>query len=101
MKTPLYKWNGQYVGFVYNDRLFDAASGYIGWLDDDGRCWNADGSFLGELVEQNYVLRRSSMATPASKAVKARPATPATPARKANRPGRATRAGWVDVLAEL
>jgi len=101
MKDPLYKWSGQYVGFIHNDRLFDASSGYIGWVEEDGRCWAANGSFLGELVDENYVLRRTAMATPASKAAKARPASPATPARRANRAGRATRAGWIDALAHL
>ena len=101
MKDPLFKWSGEYAGFIYGGRLFDASSDYIGWIEDDGRCWDSGGAFLGELVEGSYVLRRSAMATPASRAARAHPATPAMPARRADRAGRATRAGWDDALEDL
>ena len=94
----IYRWNGRYFGFIRNDRLFAADSTYLGWLDDDGRVWEANGNFLGEIVDDNYILRRTSMATPARRARRATPATPAAPARAANRAGRASRAGWVDAL---
>lgn len=99
--TPIYRWNGEYFGFIRNDRLFNAASKYLGWVTDDGRVWTKNGTFLGEIESDNYILRRTSMATPATRATRATPATPATPARRASRAARASRAGRVDALDEL
>lgn len=99
--TPIYRWNGEYFGFISNGRLFNAASEYLGWVTDDGRVWRVDGSFLGDIEDKNYILRRTSMATPAHRARRAIPAIPATPARRANRAARASRAGRVDALNEF
>ncbi len=98
MDGPLYRWSGEYFGFFRSGCFFRADSEYLGWVSDDGRVWQADGTFLGELVDQNYVLRRRSMAEPARRARRARPARPARPARKANRAGRARRSSWDDAL---
>ncbi|EGR1587508.1 hypothetical protein H7696_02420 [Vibrio alginolyticus] len=99
--TPIYRWNGQYFGFIKNDRLFNASSQYLGWVTEDGRVWRRNGTFLGEVENENYILRRTSMATPANRAVRATPATPVTPARRANRAGKALRAGRIDALDEF
>lgn len=99
--TPIYRWNGQYFGFIKNDRLFSASSQYLGWVTEDGRAWRRNGTFLGEVENENYILRRTSMATPATRAVRATPAIPATPARRANRAGKALRAGRIDALDEF
>ena len=100
MSQPIYRWNGEYFGFVYNGRLFDKDSNYLGWIDDN-EVWRKDGTYLGELVNGAYVLRRTLMATRAKRAARATPATPATPARRANRAARAPRAGYVDALDEF
>lgn len=99
--TPLYTWAGQYCAFIRNGRIFDRHSNYLGWLTEDGRAWRRDGSFWGELVDENYILRRTNMVTPARRAVRAIPARPATPARRVNRVGRVSRVGHVDALEEL
>ncbi|WP_158144290.1 4-fold beta flower protein [Vibrio metschnikovii] len=99
--TPIYRWNGQYFGFIKNDRLFNASSQYLGWVTEDGRVWRRNGTFLGEVENENYILKRTSMATPANRAVRATPATPVTPARRANRAGKALRAGRIDALDEF
>jgi hypothetical protein len=98
----IYRWNGQYFGFINDSNrcLFGANSDYIGWLTDDNRVWRREGTFLGEVVGENYILRRTSMATPARKAIRATPARPAIPARPANRPAKPTRAGYLDALDE-
>ncbi|EKO3581329.1 hypothetical protein N6C00_000554 [Vibrio metschnikovii] len=90
--TPIYRWNGQYFGFIKNDRLFSASSQYLGWVTEDGRVWRRYGTFLGEVENENYILRRTSMAIPA---------IPATPDRRANRAGKALRAGQIDALDEF
>lgn len=99
--TPLYTWAGQYCAFIRNGRIFDRHSAYLGWVTEDGRAWRRDGSFLGELVDENYILRRTSMAIPGRRAARATPARPATPVARANRAGRASRAGCVDALEEI
>ena len=94
----IFRRNGQYFGFVRNGRIFTADSSYIGWLDDDDRVWEVDGNFLGEIVDEEYILCCGNMAPPARSAARARPATPATPARPADRADRAMPAGWSDAL---
>jgi hypothetical protein len=51
--TAIYRWNGEYFGFLRNGRLFNASSEYLGWITDDGRVWRKDGSFLGEIEDEN------------------------------------------------
>ncbi|MEN6474130.1 MAG: 4-fold beta flower protein [Syntrophaceae bacterium] len=97
----IYRWNGEYFGFIRNGHLFNAVSQYLGWVTDDGRVWRKNGTFLGEIENDNYILRRTSMATPATRATRATPASPATPARRANRAARASKAGRVDALDEF
>ena len=99
--TPLCTWSGQYCAFIRNGKIFDRHSDYLGWVTADGKAWRRDGSLWGEIVDENYILRRTSMAIPARRAVRATPARPATPATRANRAGRALRAGRVDALEEI
>ncbi|WP_432280472.1 4-fold beta flower protein [Tropicimonas omnivorans] len=99
--TPLYTWAGRYCAFIRNGWIFDRHSHYLGWLTEDGKAWERDGSFLGELVDENYILRRTAMAIPARRAVRPSPARPATPAARVNRAGRVSRAGRIDALEEL
>lgn len=99
--TPLYTWSGQYCAFIRNGSIFDRHSDYLGWMTEDGKAWRRDGSFWGELVDESYILRRTSMAIPARRAVRAIPDRPATPATRANRAGRASRTGSVDALEEI
>lgn len=70
-------------------------------MDETGKAWRSDGHFWGELVDENYILRPTTMATPAARAIRSAPATPATPATRAMRAARAARSGYIDVLAEL
>jgi len=100
MTTPIYKWNGEYSGFIHSDRLFDAHSKYLGWVDDDGRVWRSDGTFLGEIVEENYILRRTTMVEPVPKVPKVPPVPPVAPVPKINRVGRVKKVGWKDALEE-
>jgi len=45
MKEPIYRWNGEYFGFIYNDRLFDKKSNYLGWIDGN-EVWRKNGTYL-------------------------------------------------------
>jgi hypothetical protein len=97
---PIFRWNGQYFGFIADGCLFDSTSQYRGWVASDGTIWRADGKFLGDLVGGDYVLLQKS-AVRASRPPLARPAIPATPAKPNDRIGRGQRPGFVDGLEEL
>ena len=94
----IYRWDGSYFGFVRNQNLLGADSTYLGWIDDDGRVWKADGSFLGEVVDDEYILRRLAMVAPVNRVPKVPPIPPIAPIPPINRIGRIARAGWVDAL---
>lgn len=100
MKKPIYRWKDEYFGFLYNNRLFDKNSNYLGWIDED-EVWRKDGIYLGNLVAENYILKKRTMATKARRAIRAIPATPARPSTKANRAAKAQKAGYVDALMEF
>ena len=100
MSKPIFRWNGEYFGFISNGRLFDKYSHYLGWVDGN-EVWRKDGTYLGEIVEGAYILRRTLMATRTRRAVRATPATPAIRADRASRAPRAKRAGYVDALDEF
>ena len=61
--TPIFRWNGEYFGYLRNDRLFNAKSKYLGWATIDGHVWKADGTYLGDIENMNYILRRSTFVT--------------------------------------
>jgi hypothetical protein len=60
MTQPVYRWYGEYFGFIWMARLFDKAGNYIAWIDGN-EVWKKDGTYLGELVENRYVLRATKM----------------------------------------
>ena len=94
---PMYRWSGQYYGFVDNGYLFDSISNYCGWVESDGTIWRSDGRFLGDLVGGEYNLLQQS-AVRSNRSRRARPATPAILARPDDRTARAQRPGYVDGL---
>lgn len=99
--TAIYRWNGEYFGFLKRDRLFNAVGDYLGWVTEDGRVWRADGSFLGEICNENYILRKTNQVTPVKRVARVRPVKPVPPVRQVNRVGRVRKVGWVDALNEF
>ena len=97
----IYRWNGRYFGFVRGDCLFSSGGEYLGWIDDDGQVWRADGRYLGEIADQSYVLRRTSMVRPVNRVPRVHPVRPVRPVPSVNRVGRVSRAGWEDALEEF
>jgi len=53
----IYRWNVQYLGFIYNDKFFDKQSNYLGMVYE-GEVWRKDGSYLGEFIDGHYILRK-------------------------------------------
>lgn len=98
---PIYRWDGRYFGFISGGRLFGTNSDYLGWVDDSGRVWRADGQFLGELVNESYILRRQSAPQPLARLPRLAPVPPIPPAPRINRVGRVGRVGWIDALLGL
>ena len=98
--TPIFRWSGEYFGFLTNTGfLFDARGDYIGWASDGHRVWAADGSYLGEIVDANYVLRDITQPECSPKKPPDEPTTyinlpPRPSARKPHSP----RPGHVDAL---
>jgi hypothetical protein len=58
---PVFRWSGQYWGFVEDDRLFDRYGREAGWLacapERPADVFDLAGHFLGELVDGRHVLR--------------------------------------------
>jgi hypothetical protein len=95
----LHAWDGRYVGFVRDGRLFGADGRYLGWLEPDGRVWGSDGRYLGELTEGAYVLRRTGYAVPVPRPPRVPPVPALPPPVPAPRAQRGPRPGWTDALA--
>ena len=99
---PIFRSNGERFGFVHRWRLFDSQSYYLGWVDE-GEVWRRDGTYLGELVDGCYVLRRRD-AAPRSPRVPIEPpsSVPAPPSSSwAPKPLRKPSPGWEDALEEF
>jgi hypothetical protein len=100
---PIFRWNGERFGFLYRWRLFDSRGYYLGWVDE-GEVWRRrDGTYLGELVDGRYVLRRRDAAPRSPRVPIAPPSSlPAPPSPSwAPMPFRNPRAGWEDALEEF
>jgi hypothetical protein len=95
--TPIFKWSGEYFGFIHNENLFHADGAYLGWIEN-GRVWGSNGAYLGEVVEENYILRRTNMIPPLPKIPRILPIRPIRLIQETSRSGRIPKAGWVDAL---
>jgi hypothetical protein len=94
---PIFRWNGQYFGFMSNGYLMDASGAYRGWIENDGTVWGPSGKFLGDLVGGEYVLLQQSV----KRAMKPKRLTPSPvtlPPKPENRKARSARPGYVDGL---
>jgi hypothetical protein len=100
MATSIFHWNGPYFGFISDGYLFTADGYYYGWVEGDGTVCRADGTYLGELIEDHYVLRNvEGFVFPPQRVPKPRPVTlPIPPAPPAPRLGRTPKIGWEDPL---
>jgi len=95
---PIFRWSGEYFGFIHNGYFFDADGNYLGWIEDDGSVWNQDGTYLGELTEGNYILRNTMKIEPIPKIPKIPPIPPIPPIPEIDRIGKIGKLGWKDAL---
>jgi hypothetical protein len=99
--TFIYRWDGRYFGFIAKGCLFDAGGKYVGWVGADGLGWRADGAFLGEVVDESYLVRYTFATTPTEKPPRAGPPAPTVPPRPADRPPRPEGSGYTDALDQF
>ena len=99
MFTPIFRWNGEYFGFICNGHLFDSKSNYLGWTESDGSVWANSGMYLGQLSEENYVLRSTTIVQPIPRVPRIPPIPPVPPVQSINRIGKIGRIGWDDALS--
>ncbi|HEX8266766.1 MAG TPA: hypothetical protein VF596_15300 [Pyrinomonadaceae bacterium] len=96
MAKPIFKWSGEYIGFIHNGNLFDPNSKYLGWVEKDGSVWTSNGRYFGDLVEENYILRNSMKVEPIPKIPKIPPISPISPISSIPRLPRIAKIGWYD-----
>lgn len=101
MKSPLYKWNGQYYGFLYGERIFDQNATYKGWIDENRQAWDKNGQHIGELIDDFYILKKDMQIPKIPKIPKIPPVPPVPPVPKVNKIGKIGKIGWSDALDKL
>lgn len=83
-----------------NGSLFDPLSNYLGWVEADGSVWGKDGLYIGEMVEGEYILRRSLKMAPIPRIPRIPPISPIPPIPPIPRIGKIPRMGWIDPFDE-
>jgi hypothetical protein len=101
MTQIIYRWNGKYFGFIWQDRLFDKDGNYIAWIDGN-EVWKKDGTYLGDLVDGEYVLRATKIVprTPCDPVCEPSEHPDKPPVCQSREP-RSAREDYVDALGEF
>lgn len=97
----LYKYNGQYWGFIYKNCIFDKNSKYHGWVDKKNRCWNDNGDYIGNLIEDKYIVQRNIYTEPIGRTPKMPTVEPAKIADQPNISPKILTTNYYDVLERL
>ncbi|MEJ1355256.1 MAG: hypothetical protein RNU03_00100 [Candidatus Sedimenticola sp. (ex Thyasira tokunagai)] len=96
--TSLFTWSGQYVGFMDGKWLYYCNGRYLGWRDHQYLVWQADGTFLGQLVEEHYVMRNLARCYPARQTPPVPPLPHDPPLSAGSQLPQQPRPGWIDTL---
>lgn len=100
MTQPIFRWNGKYFGFIWKNRLFNDEDKYLAWIDGT-EVWKKDGTYLGDLFENTYVLRATKIENHPPCNPKNNPSEqPTKPKLCPSREPRETRRNYVDALDE-
>jgi hypothetical protein len=97
----LYKYNGQYWGFVLKGRIYNKDAKYFGWIDKKNRCWNYDGDYIGNLVEDKYIIQKNIYTEPVGRIPKIPRAEPVKIADQPNIKAKILTTNYYDVLERL
>ncbi len=98
MLNRIFKWNGKYWGFTNNNYLYDKSGIYHGWIESNGDVWNSDGSYMGKLIEDKYILRPQNVISRSPRHPRNRSNIYIVPVDSVDKIGRTIRAGWEDAL---
>jgi hypothetical protein len=97
--TPLFRWDGAYWGFLLENQLYDRYGRHVGWFETPGiDVYDLSGHFMGELWEEQYVLRSIFRSEPIPRASRAPVPYPTPPAAPPERDARDPREDWSDAL---
>lgn len=97
---PLYRWNGDFYGFVYREGFFSTEGAYLGWVDEDDLVWHADGTFWGEVFRETHVVRYRDEDDPDPQEPREPIAPPDELPKGATKPPRTEHADMVDALSD-
>ncbi len=64
LPTLIYRWNGDYYGFIYRDGFFDKEGHYLGWVDAEDRVWRAVGTYWGVVFMDMQIVRYTGQDEP-------------------------------------
>lgn len=95
--VPLFRWDGQYWGFVADEGLYDRYGRHVGWVQGVN-VYERSGRFMGELRFGQYVLRDLLRAEPIHRAPRPAVPYPTPPAPAPDRDTRPPIADWRDAL---
>lgn len=97
MTQAIYRLNGEYFGFIWEARLFDKDSKYVGWVDGK-EVWTTKNEYLGELLDGKYILRAIKLENPSCKGQCPPPMRPVKPSKCENTKRQPPKKGYVDAL---
>jgi len=97
LTAPVFRWDGQYWGFLSGGTLHDRYGRQVGWLDG-ADVFHLAGGFLGELRDGAYVLRNRLREEPVHRAPRPAAPYPTPPTPVPDRGARDPLDDWTDAL---
>jgi hypothetical protein len=97
VSEPLFRWAGQYWGFLAGDGVYDRHGRHVGRIQGND-VYDRDGKFMGELMNRYYVLRNVLRPEPIHLAPEPAVPFPTPPASLPDRQARVALDGWTDAL---
>ena len=95
---PVFKLSGEFVGFFAGGWLFSQAGLPLAWVDEaDNSVWLPDGTYVGQVFNDHYVLRSTSR-SPSRRAPRPTPPNHVPHAPHVSRVPHVPMAGWAEGL---
>jgi hypothetical protein len=82
----IFRSDGNYVGFIYNNNVFSRDGVYLGWVENN-LVWDYQGNFKGQIFKINgndYILKNSFSIPPIPRIPKVSPVPPVPPVPPVN-----------------
>jgi len=94
----LYSAAGNYIGFRHDGYVFTATGDWRGWISgDDEVVFRPDGTYLGDIIEGDLLVRRTAPPRLPLAGRPQRPTRPPQPARPPRRTRRHLPTGYTDL----